>query len=104
LPHSNNLDVFLKTKGTGHGYVNTARSVWNLLHPSSRRVIIHLGRTFQKLCTKVLNPSDIPNLKTYLVETLCMFEIWWPPTIFDLQTQLIIHLINELKMCGPMGS
>lgn len=79
-------------------------SVWNLLHPSLRRIIIHLGRTFQKLCTKVLNPSDICNSRSYVTNTLCMLEIWWPSMFFDLQTHLIMHLIDELEMCGPMGS
>jgi hypothetical protein len=78
--------------------------VWNLLHLCPRRAIICLGKTFQKLCTKVLNPSDIPNLKTYVAKTLSMLEIWWPSTFFDLQTHLIIHLVDELETCGLVGS
>jgi hypothetical protein len=33
-----------------------------------------------------------------------MLEMWWPPGYFDLMTHLIIHLVYELKICGPMAS
>lgn len=33
-----------------------------------------------------------------------MLKIWWPSTFFDLQTNFIIHLIDELKMCGHVGN
>jgi hypothetical protein len=68
--------------------------IGNLLHLGPKRTIIYLVKTFHKLFTKVLNPNDIQNLRTYLVKTL--LEIWWPPTFFGLQTHLIIHLVNEL--------
>jgi hypothetical protein len=63
-----------------------------------------MGKTLKKLCTKVFNPIDIQNLRTYVVETLCMLEIWWPLGSFDLQNHLIIHLVDELNICGLMGS
>jgi hypothetical protein len=75
-----------------------------LLHPGPMRTIICLGKTFQKLCTKVLNPNDIGGLRTYVAQSLCMFEIWWPPTFFDLMTQLIIHLVDGLEICGPIAT
>jgi hypothetical protein len=33
-----------------------------------------------------------------------MLEILWPPRFFDLQTHLIIHLVNELQIFDPMGN
>jgi hypothetical protein len=33
-----------------------------------------------------------------------MLEIWWPLGFFDLQTHLIIHLVDELEICGFVGS
>jgi hypothetical protein len=41
-------------------------TIWILLHLGPKRVIIYLDRTFQKLCTKVINPNDIPNFKNML--------------------------------------
>lgn len=79
-------------------------SIWDLLHLRPRKSLMHLGKTFQKLRTKVLNPTNIQNLRTYVVETLCMLEIWWPLGFFDLQTHFINHLVNELEICGLVGS
>jgi hypothetical protein len=50
-------------------------TIQNLLHLGPKKVIIYLGRTFKKLCTKVVNLNDIPNLKTYVAKTLCMLKI-----------------------------
>jgi hypothetical protein len=33
-----------------------------------------------------------------------MLEIWWPLGFFDLQTHLIIHLVDELDIYGLVGS
>jgi hypothetical protein len=33
-----------------------------------------------------------------------LFEIWFPPWFFDMMTHLIIHLIDELKIYGPVGA
>jgi hypothetical protein len=33
-----------------------------------------------------------------------LFEIWFPPRFFDMMTHLIIHLVDELKICGPVGA
>jgi hypothetical protein len=77
-------------------------TIQNLLHPGPKRVIIYLGKTFQKLCTKVVNPNDIPNFKIYVAKTLCMLEIKWPSTFFDLQTHFIIHFSMSLYMQASM--
>ncbi len=31
-----------------------------------------------------------------------MMEMWWPPFFFDLIIHLIIHLVDELEICGPI--
>jgi hypothetical protein len=49
--------------------------IQDLLHLGPRKTLMHMGKTFMKLCTKVFNPVDIQNLKTYVTETLCMLEI-----------------------------
>jgi hypothetical protein len=77
--------------------------VRNLLQPGPRVTIIWLGRAFGKICAKVINLNDLSNLWTYVVESLCLLEIWFPPTLFDLMIHLLIHLVDELEICGPMG-
>jgi len=79
-------------------------SICNLLHLGLRRAFIQFERAFQRICTKVLNSTDIPSLKTYVVKTLCMLEMWWLLGFFDLMTHLIIHLVEKLEICGLVAS
>jgi hypothetical protein len=43
-------------------------------------------------------------LLIFVVETLCMFEVWFPTTFFDFMTHLVIHLVDELTICGPIST
>jgi hypothetical protein len=78
--------------------------VCNLLQLGPKVTIIWLGSAFGKICAKVINLNGLSNLWTYVVESLCLLEIWFPPTLFDLMTHLVIHLVDELEICGPMGA
>jgi hypothetical protein len=32
--------------------------------------------------------------------TMCMLEMTMPPSFFDIMVHLILHLVDELDMCG----
>jgi hypothetical protein len=34
--------------------------------------------------------------------TMCMLEMTMPPSFFDIMVHLILHLMDELDMCGPI--
>ena len=72
----------------------------NLLSRGVRETIIRLGNLFEKICSKVIRVASIPALKTYAAETFCLLEIHFPPGFFDVMTHLIIHLVEELKVCA----
>jgi hypothetical protein len=72
------------------------------LLPGPRETIIRLGRCFQRICARVIDPNEMPALKTYVAETLCLMELWFPPGFFDITTHLVIHLIEEVQLCGPV--
>lgn len=76
--------------------------VRNLFLLSVRQIIDTLSKRFQKICVKVVNPNEILSLKVYVVKTLSMLEIWFPPRFFDIMTNLLIHLMEELDVCGPV--
>jgi hypothetical protein len=78
--------------------------VKNIFLPSVRQAIIRLSKCFQKICMKVVNPNDIPFLKVYVVETLSMHEMWFPLGFFDIMTHLLIHLVEDLDICGLVGA
>jgi hypothetical protein len=78
--------------------------VRNILLPGVHQTIIRLSKCFQKICMKFVNPYDIPSLKGYVAKTLSMFEMWFPPGFFNIMIHLLIHLVEDLAICGPIGA
>ncbi len=77
--------------------------IWNLLWHGLCKTLIRLGIVFQCICTKVVNQNEINALRIFVVETLCMLEVWFPPTFFDLVTHLVIHLVDALEICESVA-
>ena len=61
-----------------------------------------MSRVFQRLCSKVVDPRCEQQLKDDVVETLCMVEKELLPSFFDIMTHLVVHLVEELFICGPV--
>jgi hypothetical protein len=43
----------------------------------------------------VVNQNEMNDLRIFVAETLCMFEVWFPLARFDFMTHLVIHLVDE---------
>ena len=41
-------------------------------------------------------------MEAEIVETLCMFERFFPPSFFDIMVHLTVHLGREARLCGPV--
>jgi hypothetical protein len=80
------------------------KRVRNILLPNVHQTIIRLCKCFQKICMKVVNLDDIPSLKVYVAETLSMLKMWFPPGFSDIMIHLLIHLMEDLDVCGPVGA
>ena len=48
------------------------------------------------------NVSKLDELQHEVVVTLCMFEQFFPPSFFDIMIHLTVHLVREVKLCGPV--
>lgn len=77
-------------------------SIRNFLHPGPREAIIRLGQLFKRICAKVVVESEIADLQKLAAETLCLFELWFPPGFFDVMSHLVVHLVEEVDICGPV--
>ncbi|XP_073219685.1 uncharacterized protein [Cicer arietinum] len=51
---------------------------------------------------KVIEVADLDILQTEIVETLCQLETIFPPSFFDIMVHLPIHLVNEVRLGGPV--
>ncbi len=63
--------------------------------------IIHLSHVFKKLCAKIVDSTTIAKLKNDVVVTLVLLEKEFPP-FFNTMTHLLVHLVEELEICGPI--
>jgi hypothetical protein len=68
----------------------------------TRIAIMHLGCIFRRICAKVQNPANMGTLREDATITMCMLEMTMPPSFFNIMVHLILHLVDELDMCGPI--
>ncbi|XP_061363146.1 uncharacterized protein LOC133306783 [Gastrolobium bilobum] len=65
-------------------------------------VLVELSAFFKELCFKRLNVSDLDKLQHRIVLTLCHLEILLPPSFFTVMVHLTCHLVQEVKLGGPV--
>lgn len=73
-----------------------------LLPKGPRNAILRLCSFFNRLCQRVIDREELEALEDEVVETLCMFERFFPPSFFDIMVHLTIHLVREAQLCGPV--
>jgi hypothetical protein len=49
-----------------------------------------------------VDPTRIGELKNDVAITLILLEKEFPPSFFDVMTHLLVHLVEKLKLCGPV--
>ena len=64
--------------------------------------LIRLGNFFRRLCSKVISLQELDFLENEIIEILCELEKFFPPTFFDIMVHLPIHLVNEVRLGGPV--
>ncbi|CAH9102781.1 unnamed protein product [Cuscuta europaea] len=64
--------------------------------------LIRLGSFFQKVCSKVFSREDLDLLELEIKEVLCDLEEIFLPCFFDIMIHLPIHLVREIRLCGPV--
>ena len=77
-------------------------AIRSVLPKNVRVSIIRLCLFFNTLCNKVVDISKLDKLQADVVLTLCELEKIFPPSFFDIMIHLIVHLVRELRLCGPV--
>jgi hypothetical protein len=62
-------------------------------------LIIRLCYFFHTVSQKVIDRKELDALKAYMIETMCMLEMCFPP-IFDMQEHLMIHHVDQILTLG----
>ncbi|XP_048613511.1 uncharacterized protein LOC106393753 [Brassica napus] len=77
-------------------------AVRGLLPKGPRLAILRMCAFFNRLCQRVIDVEQISKMEAEVVETLCMFERFFPPSFFDIMVHLTVHLGRKAKLCGPV--
>ena len=73
-----------------------------LMEKNTRLAIMRSCRLFRRICSKVWDPTQAEDLCEEAAVTMCLMEITFPPTFFDIMSHLPLHLVKELIILGPV--
>jgi hypothetical protein len=64
--------------------------------------VVKVSRVYQRLCAREISLADREYDMENAAEALCLLEKVFPPTFMDVMSHLMIHLVEELYVCGPV--
>ena len=73
-----------------------------LLPENVRVPIVKLCAFLNAISQKVINPESLQRLQNDVVQCLVSFELVFPPSFFNIMTHLLVHLIDEISILGPV--
>ena len=73
-----------------------------LLPENVRVPIVKLCAFLNAISQKVIDPAILPGLQNDVVQCLVSFELVFPPSFFDVMTHLLVHLVEEIQVLGPV--
>jgi hypothetical protein len=66
-------------------------------------LLFELSAFFRGICSKVLRVDELDHLEKSIIITLCKMEMVFPPGFFTVMVHLIVHLVAECKIAGPVN-
>ena len=73
-----------------------------LLPENVRVPIVKLCAFLNAISQKVIDLQDLTRLHEDLVQCLVSFELVFPPSFFNIMTHLLVHLVEEIQILGPV--
>ncbi len=58
-------------------------------------VLWSLGNLLRWVCSKELCVEEIPRMRVIAAKVVCKLEKTFPPSLFDCQVHLLVHLVDE---------
>ncbi|VVA38659.1 PREDICTED: transposon, partial [Prunus dulcis] len=77
-------------------------AIRSILEKPARYAITLLCFFFNAICAKMVDVSKLDKLEEDVVVTLCLLEKYFPPSFFDIMVHLVVHLVREVRLCGPV--
>ena len=67
-----------------------------------KMAVTRLCYFFNKVTQKVIDRDELESLQQFAVETVSQFEMYFPPSFFDIMVHLVVHLVPQIQALGPM--
>jgi hypothetical protein len=77
-------------------------AIRDILPKQVRDVLTRLSLFFNSICSKVIDPNKLDDMENEAAIILCQLEMYFPPSFFDIMVHLIVHLVREIRLCGPV--
>ncbi|XP_052728168.1 uncharacterized protein LOC128195186 [Vigna angularis] len=77
-------------------------AIRGILPKNIRYALTRLCFFFNAICSKVFEPAWLDYLENEAKVILCELEMYFPPSFFDIMVHLIVHLVREIRLCGPV--
>ncbi|CAJ2651409.1 unnamed protein product [Trifolium pratense] len=77
-------------------------AIRGILPDNVRKTISRLCLFFNAICCKAIDPLKLDELENEAAVILCQLEMYFPPSFFDIMVHLIVHLVREIRLCGPI--
>ena len=76
-------------------------AIRSIMPEPMRNAIIRLCFFFKSICSKEIIVEELDKMQEEQIVTLCLLEKYFPPSFFDVMVHLTVHLVREIKLCGP---
>ena len=73
-----------------------------LLPKNVRLAIVKLCAFLNAISQKVIDPEIVPRLRSDVAQCLVSFELVFPPSFFNIMTHVLVHLVDETVIRGPV--
>jgi hypothetical protein len=73
-----------------------------ILPPHVRLATMKLCAFLNAISQKAINLIELATLQNDVVQCLVSFELVFPPSFFNIMTHLLVHLVKEINILGPM--
>jgi hypothetical protein len=70
-------------------------------HPYLKMMITHMFHFFNAISKKVIDFSELDEIRKEIKVTICQLEICFPPPFFDTMEHYMIHLADQIFVLGP---
>jgi len=73
-----------------------------ILPENVRLTIVKLCAFLNAISQKVIDPENLIKLQNDVVQCLVGFELIFPPLFFNIMTHLLVHIVKEIDILGPV--